>query len=105
MVEAFLSLLIVSFAIERIVEYIYTVKVLYDLKDKFTILPLKVWTSLGLSLGAAYYANIDFIKLVVESAKPSLFGLIMTGLLISGGSNVINDIISKIKEINVTKTK
>lgn len=103
MIESFVSLLIVAFAVERIVEYIYSIKVLKNLKEKFTMLPLKVWTSLCLSLGVAYYANIDFIKLVVESAKPSMFGIVLTGLLISGGSNIINDIINKIKEIGSIK--
>jgi hypothetical protein len=102
-IGTFIALLTISFAIERIVEYIYSVKILKIIKEKCKSFPLKIITSLGISMGAAYFSNLDLINLLISTADKSIFGIIITGLLISGGSNVINDILSKIKEVKENK--
>lgn len=95
----FIALLTISFCIERTVEYVFSIQFLKIIKDKCKIIPLKIFTVIGVSIAAAYFSNIDIIKLLLNTSNSSLFGIILTGLFISGGSNVINDVIAKIKQI------
>jgi hypothetical protein len=103
MIEIFLSLIAVSFTIERIVEYIFSIKKLKQLDDYIEFIPMKLWLSIILSFGVAYFSNIDMISLIVKDSTPSLFGVILTGILISGGSNIISDIIRSIKSLEKNK--
>lgn len=89
---ASLALLIaLATVLNRVIEY-----ALGTPFDKFEKLKpfrwLLMYASLALGVAAALIYNLDLLASEAFGFTPSLFGRILTGVIISGGANLINDI-------------
>lgn len=93
---AALSLLIaLSVVLNRVVEYAVG-KPLDKISEKFEkVKPFRwliMYVALALGIYAALTYDLDLLSIEVFGLPPSLLGKILTGVILSGGANLINDI-------------
>ena len=81
-----------AFAVERLVELVMNILPTLDRKK---VLGVQVPTLLALvlSMVLAYGAGLDFFRIFGISFKWCLVGPAMTGLFMTGGSNLVHDIV------------
>jgi hypothetical protein len=88
----FLIVTLLAFIVETLVEYLVGKPF-----DKFPVLTPHKWSLIYVSglfgVGLALYFKIDVLPLA--GLEPSPVGQILSGLLISRGSNFVNDLWSK----------
>jgi hypothetical protein len=74
------------------------VNIIRNLKENNTT--WKYWAALGVSLGLGLLVSInydiDVFKLVGLEGKVPLIGAILTGLIISRGSNIVSDTVDRL---------
>lgn len=94
----FFSLIYVAIIVEGIITYIKN----FSSGDKFKW-EMLVAVLIGIMVALAY--NIDLFALVGLSSSVPYVGSILTGILISRGSNYIFDLIKSLQETKDTKTE
>ena len=91
-----------AFVVERIVEWLFATPLEVmkgeDWKYRRILLPI---CSLFLAIPTVYFAQVDIIKAFAEQTNYTLpqgwgqMGIILTGVIVAGGSNLITDIKGK----------
>jgi hypothetical protein len=85
---AALGILLGSILVEAVVNVMNNAKELY--KD------WKYWTSIIVSVAVAVVYGLDFFDAVGLDAVIPYFGMVLTGIILSRGSNYISDILKRI---------
>ena len=93
---AALSLLIaLSVVLNRVVEYAVG-KPLDKISERYEkVKPFRwlvMYVALALGIYAAITYDLDLLSIEVFGLPPSLLGKILTGVILSGGANLLNDI-------------
>ncbi len=99
MIDMFLSLIALSFTVERTTEWIFDIPFMNKIKKSISFIHIKTIFSLLVSFLITFSANLDLVTMLFSSASGSITGKIVTAVVIAGGSNIINDIISSIQNI------
>jgi len=100
MLEQLVGLLLLAFTLERGVEYVFSMQPFCMLNERFKNLKLKTFIAFLMGCIISYYAQINIIGIFLN--KPELNGLvgvIFSGLLLAGGSNVFSDIMTMIQNL------
>ncbi len=98
-----LALIIASVIVESVAFVIADLKAIKTLDEKITQLSFKVWIAISLGIAICITAKIDVLAIFLGTEQGWL-GVILSGLLVSRGSNFIHDILKKIKGANPAKT-
>lgn len=97
--EYLFGLLGISFAMERCLEWIFTISFLDKINKKFPKIQFKTYLSIICGLCIAYFGKIDILSGLLCRTEMYNIGFIFSGILLAGGSNIINDIISSLKNV------
>lgn len=89
---------VIGFIVTSVVKWVFKHTRLKDLDKRITAIELKPWASVVLGILVACQADIDVIALIFHKTDTSAVNTVLTGLLFAGGSNIINDILKKMKK-------
>lgn len=98
-IETIIGLTAVSFCVERVVEYVFSIT---PLKRTDKSLKLKMLASLVVAAPVSYFSNIDVIDMFLGrsgATHPAVTGVLMTAVVLAGGSNLISDLIKRIQTV------
>ncbi len=82
------NIILFAVIIERIWEYLQMI-----VGDKFLTPPIKLVGSLVLSCSAAILFELDLLLALGAVPDPSLAGMVLTGFIVSLGSNIVHDLV------------
>lgn len=93
----FLMFFMVAVLVERLTEYI---KKLFGeaIPEKIGTVDTYMLVSLVIGLAVAVGLQIDIFKLLGFDFKVAIIGQLLTGLIVSGGSNYLFDIVGNFKD-------
>lgn len=88
--------LVVAILIEALIEYFKSVQALFEGKDKKAGITQLITIVLGIVLAFAFGINLFSALDITVNAT---LGIVLTGILISRGSNYMSDLIKKLQDI------
>lgn len=89
----FALIIAIAILIEALVEYGKTIIDMFDNGDKKTAITQIITIILGIFIAFAFKANVfELLKMPVNNA----IGTVLTGIIISRGSNYASDLLSRI---------
>lgn len=103
MIELIFGMMMIAFALERAVEFMFNMQPFYSLNEKFKGWKLKNTAAFIGAMAIAYFTKLDIIYVFLN--KPELTGItgmIFTAFLLAGGANVFSDIMKLIKNAKET---
>lgn len=102
--EAIIGLTAISFCVERAVEYIFS---LTPLKKIDKAMKSKMFASILVAAAVSYFSKVDVVNIFLNRTNdPTISGVIMTAVILAGGSNILSDLIKRIQVIKeVTEIK
>ncbi len=96
--ELFFAILFMAIIVEGIVTYIKTIFV-------NGVFQWQIIVSIALGVFASVAYNVDLLSILGLSASIPFVGCVLTGILISRGSNYIFDLVGQITTIKTQKTQ
>ena len=91
-----LALFIASVIVESVAFVIADLSLIKAIDAKITQVSFKVWIAIFLGIAICITAKIDVLAIFLGTERGWL-GIILSGLLVSRGSNYIHDIVKKMK--------
>ena len=101
-----LALIIASVIVESVAFVIIDIKMIKDYDEKITQVNFKNWIAIALGIAICFAANIDALHIFLGTVSVGwrrVIGTVISGLIISRGSNFIHDILKKIKGSGTSK--
>lgn len=98
MISQLVSLIVVAILVEAVIHVIFSIKGLRDFDKKIKWFPIQVALSLSIAIATCFHVRLDMFQLLFPAVQESAFGFVLTGLIVSRGSNYVHDIIKKISD-------
>ena len=95
MMTQLVGLLVAAILVEAAINAIFSIKPLKEFDAKITWFPILKIFSIILGIALCYKVNLDVLS-IIYSTDASIFGIVLSGLFISRGSNYTNKFIKRI---------
>ena len=103
MIEIIFGMMMIAFALERAVEFLFNMQPFCNLNEKFKSWRLKNDVAFLGAFAIAYFTKLDIIYVFLNKPELSgITGMIFTAFLLAGGANVFSDIMKLIKNAKET---
>lgn len=103
MLNDIMALMVAAILIEAVIHVIFSVEGLNLLLKKIPYFPVQVIFSLTLGIVVCYHLSLDVFNLLIPTTPVSSLGMVITGIIISRGSNYVHDILKSITEATSDK--
>lgn len=106
MLQSLIGLTLLAFALERGVEYLFSMQPFLMLNERYKNLKFKTMAAFFMGFGIAYFAQLDIIGILLNNMElKGVPGYVFTGLLLAGGSNVFSDLMKMIQSLKTIGDK
>ena len=88
------ALTVTAVIVEAVVYIIFSIQILKDFDKRVTWFPMTIVASIALGISICAKVQVDILSIFFQT-QVSWFGVLVTGILVSRGSNYIHDILLK----------